>query len=266
MKTYYYQILTVTAFFFLMVSCQTSTEKSTDTDSNATTDNAAPAAAPEETSPQTPQELAQFAYGIDISKGQGNEIDKLNAKTDSLSFIICKATEGVTYTDPTFANNWATIPQKGFIRGAYHFYHTADDPTEQATFFVNTLKGLNKSDIAPVLDFESGGIAPGKTVEQIQEELMVFLQAVEQKSGRKPIIYTNVNIGNQYLNKPEFAAYALWIAYPAEVAEPELPTAWASKGWSLWQKSWKYEIAGYTDDFDRYNGNLAELKQFIADY
>lgn len=266
MKTAFYHILTVATLLLLMVSCQTSTEQSTDANSETTTDNDAPVAAPAETPPSTPQELAQFAYGIDIAKSQQNEIDSLNVNTDSLSFVICKATEGVTYTDPYFTKNWATIPQRGFIRGAYHFYHTDDDPTQQATFFVNSLTGLNKDDLAPILDFEYASIATGKTVTQIQADLMVFLKAVEQQSGRKPIIYTSVNIGDQYLNKPEFAEYALWIAYPAEVANPKLPTAWATKGWSLWQKSWKYQIEGYTDDFDRYNGNLAALRQFISEY
>ena len=80
------------------------------------------------------------------------------------------------------------------------------------------------------------------------------------------MIYTNDNVGNNYLNNPAFADYALWIAYPADVAEPPLPTTWSSAGWKFWQKSWKYEIDSVTNDFDRYNGNLAALKGFIKGY
>ena len=65
---------------------------------------------------------AEFVYGIDVSDFQGDEVDFLDKQKDSLSFVICKATEGITYTDPEFQNNWKTIPEKGFIRGAYHFY------------------------------------------------------------------------------------------------------------------------------------------------
>jgi lysozyme len=59
--------------------------------------------------------------GIDISKFQGNEINQLNKQTDQLTFIICKATEGITYTDPDFKTNWPMIQSKGYVRGAYHF-------------------------------------------------------------------------------------------------------------------------------------------------
>ena len=266
MKTSSSQFLIVTLMLLSMVACQSNTENSTETNTSADSVSVTSDSTSNETTPLTLRESAPYAYGIDISRAQANEIDSLNVDTDSLSFIICKATEGVTYTDPNFTENWSTIPQKGFIRGAYHFYHTNDDPTEQATFFVNSLVGLNQSDLAPVLDIEEGGIVAGTAVAAIQADLMVFLKAVEQLSGRKPIIYTNVNVGNKYLDNPEFSSYALWIAYPAEVVEPELPTTWATTGWSLWQESWSYQIDGYTDDFDKYNGNLAALKQFIADY
>lgn len=254
--------LIVLAAILLLFSCQSNTEKKSDSTSSESKD--VPAEVEKPTA--TPAELAAYAYGIDVSRGQRNEIDSLNINTDSLSFIICKATEGVTYTDPYFESNWEKIPKKGFIRGAYHFYHTDDKPEVQAAFFVKTLTGLKDTDIAPVLDFEEASIEKGKTIDQIQADLMVFLKEVEKLSGRKPIIYTDDNIGNSHLNNPEFADYALWIAYPAEVKEPRLPTTWQSKGWAFWQKSWKYKIDGFTDDFDRYNGNLAELKRFIKDY
>ena len=63
-------------------------------------------------------------YGIDISMYQGKEVGEIHKKNDSLGFIICKATEGITYTDPDFSYNWKNIKEKSFIRGAYHFYRS----------------------------------------------------------------------------------------------------------------------------------------------
>jgi lysozyme len=78
-----------------------------------------------------------FVYGIDISHHQNNEIDYISKTLDSLSFVICKATEGVTYTDPLFSKNWKTIKARGFIRGAYHFYRSDDDPIAQVQLVDN---------------------------------------------------------------------------------------------------------------------------------
>jgi lysozyme len=50
-------------------------------------------------SPTIKESLTPFVYGIDISHRQNNKIDCISKALDSLSFVICKATEGVTYTD-----------------------------------------------------------------------------------------------------------------------------------------------------------------------
>jgi GH25 family lysozyme M1 (1,4-beta-N-acetylmuramidase) len=55
-------------------------------------------------------------------------------------FGFCKATEGLTFTDPTFSQNWANLKAEGIPRGAYHFFHPALSATAQASFFVNAVK------------------------------------------------------------------------------------------------------------------------------
>ena len=138
-------------------------------------------------------EKVNFVYGIDISKYQGDEIDFLSKKADSLSFVICKATEGITYTDPDFKHNWNMISEKKFIRGAYHFYRSNDDPKAQAENFIQALATIEKTDLPPIIDFEEGGIDQTQSVEQIQATLLVFIAAVEKSLNRKVIIYTDVN-------------------------------------------------------------------------
>jgi len=203
------------------------------------------------------------SYGLDISKYQGNEIMLLNKKSDSLSFIICKATEGITYTDPKFNENWKLILSEGFIRGAYHFYRSDDNPEDQATNYLNAIIGLQNTDFPPIIDFEEGGIVKNQSVEQIQETLLLFLKKIEDKINRKPIIYTDVNTGNIYLNKPEFSNYPLWIASYTDNKLPIQPNAWKNKKWTLWQKSDNYKIKTIINDFDMFNGNFEELQKFI---
>ena len=204
-----------------------------------------------------------FVYGIDISKYQGDEIDFMTKKADSLHFVICKATEGITYTDPDFIHNWSMIAENKFIRGAYHFYRCNDDPIAQAKNYLNTIANLQNTDFPPIIDFEEGGIDKSQSVEQIQATLLVFINEIEKKLKRKPVIYTDVNTGNEYLNKLAFSKYPLWIANYNNKKQPELPTIWKNSKWILWQKSASYKIGSTSNDFDVFNGDLATLKEFI---
>lgn len=209
------------------------------------------------------KESQSFVYGVDISHFENDQIDFINKHKDSLSFIICKATEGITYTDPDFFQNWKMIKKSSLIRGAYHFYRSDDDPLVQAAHFFNTISDIESVDIPPIIDFEGGGIDKSQSVDEIQSALLTFLNEIENKSSRKPIIYTNITIGNEYLNIPAFAVYPLWIADYNGKKKPNLPITWKNKGWLIWQRTSKYGIDNTTDDFDIFNGSQLELKTFI---
>lgn len=204
-----------------------------------------------------------FVYGIDISHHQNNQLDALDKQQDSLGFIISKATEGVTYTDPKFSENWKMSKNKSFIRGAYHFYRSEDDPLEQAAHFLETISDIQSTDIPPIVDFEEGGIDKTQSIEAIQSALKKFLIEIENKSKGKPIIYTDINTGNKYLSNSFFADYPLWIASYNGQKTPDLPKAWKNKKWFFWQQTGNYNLDGTIDDFDKFNGNLTELKEFI---
>jgi lysozyme len=202
-------------------------------------------------------------YGIDISHHQNNDIDSISKSTDSLSFVICKATEGVTYTDPLFLKNWITIKERGFLRGAYHFYHSEDDPLAQATFFLKTIAGIENTDIPPIIDFEEGGIDKSQSVDEIQSSLKIFINEIEKQLKCRPIIYTDFNTGNKYLNNTDFSDYALWIANYNGKKSPDLPDTWKKKGWLIWQRKSTYKLDSQNNDFDVFNGQLLEFKEFI---
>lgn len=68
--------------------------------------------------------------------------------------MICKTTEGVTYTASLFLKIWKTIKERDFIIGAYHFYLSKEDLVAQATHFVNTITNLENTDITLIIDSE----------------------------------------------------------------------------------------------------------------
>lgn len=208
-------------------------------------------------------QLPPRVYGVDISRYQGDELDFLDAKKDSLGFVIAKGTEGNTYVDPRFAKNWAEIESRGFIRGAYHFYRTNDAPESQLANFAKAIGTLHADDLPPIVDFEEGSIAKGGKAAQVEADLLIFLKALETKYNRTPMLYTDIGTANKYLTKSEFLAYPLWIANYRKGNEPHLPDLWKGKDWKFWQKSQIYDINGTTNDCDVFNGNMLELQRFI---
>lgn len=199
-------------------------------------------------------------YGIDISHYQGNVLEEIPVG-DSLRFLICKATEGITYVDPEFHTNWQEIKAKGFIRGAYHFYVCADDPLKQAAHFAATINNIESTDIAPILDIEQGSMSEDVSTEQMQKDILLFLHRVEALVKRKPIIYTGYDFANENLKNPIFSEYNLWLAEYTSAPKPNIPKLWTDKGILIWQRSESYHVASKTTDFDIAYGPIQDLIQ-----
>lgn len=195
-------------------------------------------------------------YGIDISVDQGDLLSSVTLP-DSITFVICKATEGETYTDPEFSNNISLVKKQNRISGAYHFYHTADNPIVQADFFWNTIKN-NPPDIAPILDIEclsfcegasqcntNGCLTPSS--DSLQADLLAFLQELQKNSNRIPMIYASADFITSYMQNPKFASYPLWIA-DYENTTPAIPAPWTQA--DVWQKSGSFLLSGSQTEID----------------
>ena len=123
---------------------------------------------------------------------------------------------------------------------------------------------LPKTAFSPIVDFEEGSIVGTQTKDQIISDLLSFLDILEQKYNRVPMIYTDVNIGNSYLSDARFAKYPLWIANYTSASAPTMPGAWAGTEWVLWQQSDNYKIGDTANDYDLFNGDVTQLQSFIA--
>ena len=77
--------------------------------------------------------------GIDVSYWNAG-IDWPKVRATGQRFAITKATEGITYKDPTFNNNWSGAKAAGLLRGAYHFFRCNVDAQKQADYFINYVK------------------------------------------------------------------------------------------------------------------------------
>lgn len=205
---------------------------------------------------QTPDPALAVVRGIDVSKYQG-DIDWNAVASSGIAFAFMKATEGLTFIDASFRSNWAGAAAARVLRGAYHFFRPARDAVQQADNFIQTVGMLGQGDLPPVLDIE---VADGMGAAAILDAAGVWLSRVEQRLGRKPIIYTYPDFWRSQLgNSSRFASYPLWIAHYTSAAAPTIPGGWTT--WTLWQRTDKGHADGITGnvDLDVFNGSIADL-------
>jgi lysozyme len=198
--------------------------------------------------------------GIDISHYQG-AIDWSKVKTDGLSFVYVKATEGADGVDDDFAANWAGAKGAGLARGAYHFYNFCKTGSEQAAQFIKTVPA--DADALPAtIDLEESAdckTRPSKAA--FRKDLAAFVSKVQAAYGHRPILYLNYTIYNLYF-KGEDDAYKLWIT-DVKNAAPEMPD---NAPWTMWQYGWHGTVAGIPVevDLDVFNGTPAMLASLSA--
>lgn len=202
-------------------------------------------------------------HGIDISHHQGDiNWDQLrNARVEGfpLRFCVVKATEGRSYTDPDFADNFYEAREHGFVRGAYHFWNVSSTARQQAYFFLSQVE-LDYGDLPPVLDVEQK--ADSQKISDFQREVLTWLHIVEDRYHKRPIIYTNHKFKLNYLDAPVFDSYPFWIAhyYVDSVAY--------SGNWKFWQYTDNGRLPGIDApvDLNIYNGSGYDLQRLTIGY
>lgn len=209
--------------------------------------------------------------GIDVSYWNAG-IDWPKVRATGQRFVFVKASEGESYTDPTFDDNWRGAKSAGLLRGAYHFFRCNVDARKQADCFIDYVKSFNDAgELPPVLDLET---ADGQRKEKIIPAAKIWLDRVEAVFGRKPIIYSGQYFLQDYFSEagggpPTWAKdYPLWLAqYPSQYipeSQPYLPRGWFK--WTFWQYSEKGRVNGINAsvDLNVFSGTLEELYKFAG--
>jgi len=207
--------------------------------------------------------------GIDVSYWNAG-IDWPKVRATGQRFVFAKASEGSSYADPTFDDNWRGAKSAGLLRGAYHFFRCNIDPKKQATKFIDYVQSMNDNgELPPVLDLETND---GQTKDKIIERARTWLDLVEAAFGKKPIIYSGQYFLQDYFSEagggpPSWAKdHPLWLAqYPNQYIpgmRPSLPRGWFK--WTFWQYSDKGRINGINAkvDLNVFNGSLEDLYGF----
>ncbi len=165
-------------------------------------------------------EKGKRKYGIDWSRlritSLGGGSRRVQGKVDyPVSFAYIKATEGKTVYNKYYPSDLRQARKHGVAVGSYHFFSTRTSGAQQAAYFLK-MAWIAPNDLPPVLDLEP-------TDKQIRDmggdaalfrQVMAWLRIVEQRHGKKPILYVGQLFVNNHLKHAPAVLrnYDVWIA------------------------------------------------------
>ena len=200
--------------------------------------------------------------GIDVSAWQG-DIDWQKAHAAGTQFVFIKATEGGDHLDPKFLENWNGAKSAGVARGAYHFLYWCRPAEEQALWFMLNVPA-DADALPPVLDVEwntHSKTCPKKISRaDALDKIKVMLAAMEDYTGKKPIIYTDPKFHREVL-EGELTNYHFWLRSVA--AEPQ--DKYADRKWAFWQFTTTGTVPGIDGRVDRnvYGGGAEDWDRLM---
>ncbi len=186
-------------------------------------------------------------HGTDISKYQST-VDWPTLRSNRISFVFIKATEGGDRVDDRFAENWAKTKAAGVPRGAYHFYYFCRTAKDQARWFIDHVPN-DPGALPPVLDMEWNAASPTCKLRPnaavVRSEMRTFMDILERHYGKRPIIYTTIDFFDDN-DLRQFADYPFWLrsvaGHPDEKYGPH--------PWTFWQYTGTGSIPGMRGDAD----------------
>jgi GH25 family lysozyme M1 (1,4-beta-N-acetylmuramidase) len=185
--------------------------------------------------PQSAQLLAPTAPGAAVRQDgidvySGNNLPAMNDIKDArIRFIIHKSSErtrdGRLIDDGAFKARWRATGAAGLIRGSFHYYRHVEGAAGSAAAdrVVAQVGRLLPGDLAPALDLEKDAVSNRSSDPNARSwatELGDFLDTLEIKLGRTPLVYTSVSAWTSHITGKgdyraadfaRFSDYPLWV-------------------------------------------------------
>lgn len=212
----------------------------------------------------------RWVEGIDVASWQhpdGAAIDWKAVARSGKRYAWIKATDGTNYTNPWYATDVAGATHAGMYRGGYHYARPGrpvlDTARNQAAHFASVLGNQwRPGTLPPVLDLEDHG---GLNRRELAQWAQAFLQELQSRVGRVPMIYTGWWFWDTFVGDANFSSYPLWLAnYTSGPAPTGTPVGW--RFWTVWQWSSTTTVPGIRGNVDanRLIGGEAALANLAA--
>lgn len=199
-----------------------------------------------------PSEKDYPVRGVDISAHNG-QVDFRRLAT-AVDFVFIKVSEGATWNDRGFDENYRKAREAGLKVGAYHFFRYDRPGVPQAINVYNAL-WHKQLDLPLAIDVEDTGNAAGVDDETINQRLHDMVRFLENR-GIKLMFYTNKRGYRQYVSR-DFSIYPLWIC---SFTDPPVKAKW-----TFWQFTHSGRVPGIKGDVDLdvFNGTRAEFDSCV---
>lgn len=159
----------------------------------------------------------------------GDPVEDFDAiKASGIVGVIHKATEGTGMSDIAYAGRRKAFTDIGMKWGAYHFFHGLQPALEADAFLA---KAEPDADTLIALDWENW---PDDRHCPDAKSARIFLEHIEEKLGRKAVIYSG-NVAKQEIKGKDeyFGSHRLWLCQYGHLwsTQPSWSTPW------LWQNN-----------------------------
>lgn len=194
--------------------------------------------------------------GIDISAHNGVvDFDKVAAT--GMEFVILKATEGATFKDRNFTDNYRKARRAGLKVGAYHFFRFDVGGYMQALNLLHSLRG-RLLDLPVVIDVEEWSNPRDHTTHDILTRLQSMINTLESH-GYRVMLYSNKDGFEKFFSQ-QFAHYPLWLC--SFTGAPE------AGNMRLWQFSHVGRVSGVNGkvDINTFNGSAEAWERWLEEF
>lgn len=193
--------------------------------------------------------------GIDVSAHNG-DIDFERVAAAGIEFALIKATEGHSFKDRNFTDNFTRARKAGLKVGAYHFFRFDCTGYMQALNLLHSVRGRDP-DLPLVIDVEEWTNPRDHTTRDVLLRLQAMVNTLEAH-GYEVMLYSNKDGFERFISE-RFAHYPLWIC--SMTGSPD-----ASR-----LRIWQYTHTGHVDgvtghvDINTFNGSRDQWTRWLAD-
>lgn len=210
----------------------------------------------------TPDRDKYPVVGIDVSAHNGPvDFDQARDESD-VRFVYLKASEGATFQDRLFMDNYRRARKSGMAVGAYHFFRFDMPGHLQALNFLDAIGGRDL-DMPVAIDVESWTNPQDVSAEVVKSRLREMVSVLES-AGHRVMVYTNKQGYGRYFTEGTGAGTELWICSLTDIDsddddKPHQP-------WIFWQHDHRGSISGVEGhvDVNTFNGDTSAFDSWLA--
>jgi len=205
--------------------------------------------------------MAPLNAVIDLSHYNQN-LDFQQIAASGILGAIHKATQGTSYTDPTYQEHRQEALAAGLLWGAYHF-GISGDGVAQADYFLSVVgKPAPGVPLLMILDFETNTQGTSMSI----VEAHAFITHIQAETGVVPGLYSGQYVKQLLGGNTDPVLAQCWFWLSQYGPTPVVPPTW--KTWTLWQYTdgaagngpYTVDGAGRCDR-DQFNGDADGLRR-----